>query len=61
MLDHDLEQAVVGCDRSRLGGDERKLCPGQSAQHLIGPDRVEGGEPVVDEDGDVHAAREETA
>ena len=30
------------------------FAPGQAAEHLVGTDRVQGGEALVDEDGDVH-------
>ena len=30
------------------------LAPGSAAEHLVGPDRVERGEAVVEDDRDVH-------
>ena len=48
------EHAVVGAHGPGLGGDERDARAGQAAEHLVGPDRVERGEAVVEEDRDVH-------
>jgi hypothetical protein len=36
-----------------LGGEDH-VGAGQRAEHLVGADRVEGGEPVVENDGDLH-------
>src|SRR5437763_792425 len=35
-------------------GDEDYLGARQPAEHLVGADRVEDGEPVVEQDGDLH-------
>ena len=35
-------------------GDEDRLRAGQRAEHLVGTDRVEHGEPVEQQDGNPH-------
>ena len=60
----DLVDRVVGDERRacpvsvrtgpRSARDELHLRVGQALQHLVGADRVERGEPVEDEQGDVH-------
>ena len=63
-LGHLLER-VVGAEaegagsvahRPLFGPDEADLPAGHGAQHLVGADRVEGGELVEDEDRDFHGA-----
>ena len=51
----EAERAAVGAHLALLGADELDLPAGDGAQHLVGADRVEGGELVEDEDGDLHA------
>ena len=46
--------AGVGALRSRILCNERELDVGQAAEHLVRPHRVQSGEAVVDEDGDLH-------
>jgi hypothetical protein len=41
-------------DEAGTFGDEAHLGAGQAAQHLVGADRVEHGEPVIEQDGDLH-------
>jgi PPOX class probable F420-dependent enzyme len=48
------KRAAVGPHLPLGGGDEPDLPPRHRAKHLVGPDRVEGGELVEDEDGDLH-------
>ena len=49
------EHAVVGAHRVRARrATKLSSTPGQAAEHLVGSDRVERGEPVVEHDRDVH-------
>src|SRR6266704_6148791 len=47
---------VVG-DRSRLGGHEYRVMTGDEGQRLEGPDDVQGGEPRVEHECDLHRLR----
>jgi len=44
----------VGAHQAGLPGREDHGGTGQPGQHLIGPDGVESGEPVVQQDDDLH-------
>ena len=44
-VDGDAEHAVLGADLAALVADEHDVDVGDALQHLVGPDRVERGEP----------------
>ena len=48
------QAAFLVPDGTGAFGDERHLGAGQPAEHLVGADRVEDGEPVEEQDGDLH-------
>ena len=48
------EALVVGPDRADLVADECELRVGQPGENLVRADRVEGGEAVIQRDGDLH-------
>src|SRR5918992_5474645 len=59
----NLAQAAIGAQRQRAGigalasglsGHEQHLGSWQAAEHLVGPDRVERGQPLEQRDGDLH-------
>ena len=54
VLDVEMEQAVVVADPTGFGGAEHDLGAGQVREHLVGADDVEGGEGLVEPDGDLH-------
>jgi len=49
------DASVVG-DGARLLGDEDHVRAGQPAEHLVGTDRVQRGEPLKEQDGDLHVS-----
>jgi hypothetical protein len=48
------QHPAVGDDRSGRRADEAHLRIGQQPQDLVGPDGVQGGQPRVEHDGDLH-------
>ena len=57
----EAERAAVGAHLALLGADELDLPAGHRAQHLVGADRVEGGELLEDQDGDLHGGERSRA
>ena len=53
-LGHDREHPVVGPHGTRLGGQEADRGAREAGQHLVGPHGIQGGEAVIDRDGDLH-------
>jgi hypothetical protein len=53
-LDPDGHEAVVVGDGAGLGRAQHDLEAGPVGQHLVRADEVEGGEPRVQADGDLH-------
>ena len=48
------QAAYLVPDRPGAFGDEGHLGVREPAEHLVGADRVEAGEPVEQQDGDLH-------
>src|SRR5580693_5184376 len=53
-LGRQVQAPLVVADPARLLGGEDHLRAGQAAEHLVRADRVQGGEPVVEHDHDLH-------
>ena len=52
----DAEHRVVGAHDSRLVGEPGHAGAGEPREHLVGTHGIQGGEAVVERDGDPHAA-----
>jgi hypothetical protein len=48
------QHPAVGDDRSGSRADEAHLGVGQQPQDLVGPDGIQGGQPRIEHDGDLH-------